>query len=338
MRELILVVCWLGVLQSLLLSIYFLTVPGRSMNRFFLGIALLLTGVRAAKSTLFLFWTNLPVLIINVGFAAHAAIGPILLLYIISFRKAFRWRNQYYLHFIPAVLILVFSNFLLLESFWYRGGYALLLFYTLAYVMLVAYLFVKSVDDWTHSRSRGVALLLIAFGLFLLSYFSNYVLRVSEYVQAPLLYAMLIFLISFLCIRNNSLFTVDGRRKYQNVNLSDDDVSHYQRKLLHLLIEEKMYLHQEVSLQLVSDRSGIPGYALSYILNEKLKTSFTGLVNQHRVEEAARQLVDPAKMHLSIASVAYDCGFNTLSSFNTAFKRIKGLTPSEFRKTRNKTD
>jgi AraC-like DNA-binding protein len=43
-------------------------------------------------------------------------------------------------------------------------------------------------------------------------------------------------------------------------------------------------------------------------------------------------LVDTRKQHLSIAGIATDCGFNTLSSFNTAFKKFTGYTPSDYKK------
>jgi len=41
-------------------------------------------------------------------------------------------------------------------------------------------------------------------------------------------------------------------------------------------------------------------------------------------------LNDPDMKNLTVASIAYDSGFNTLSAFNTAFKKFTGLTPSNF--------
>jgi len=55
-------------------------------------------------------------------------------------------------------------------------------------------------------------------------------------------------------------------------------------------------------------------------------------VNHYRVEEAKQLLLEPAKEDHKIASIAYDAGFNSLSTFNDVFKKITGTTPSQFRK------
>ncbi|HMG93121.1 MAG TPA: hypothetical protein VK589_23860, partial [Chryseolinea sp.] len=80
METVVLVLCWLGVLQSLLLGLYFLSNARHNKSNLFLGLGLILIGVRAAKSTLFIFGTDISEIVFNLGFAAHAAIGPALLL------------------------------------------------------------------------------------------------------------------------------------------------------------------------------------------------------------------------------------------------------------------
>jgi AraC-like DNA-binding protein len=71
---------------------------------------------------------------------------------------------------------------------------------------------------------------------------------------------------------------------------------------------------------------------LSQALNDVLHQSFNEYVNQKRVQEAKMILSDLSFNHHKIASIAYDAGFNSLSSFNEIFKKIEGLTPSQFRK------
>jgi AraC-like DNA-binding protein len=331
MREFILILCWLGVIQSLLLSFYFLSTIQRNHNRLFLGLVLLFTSIRAAKSTLFVFSDDIPLAVLNVGFVAHAALGPMLLLYVLSLHKEFKWRKIYFIHFIPAFMVLVLAFNLTLDSFWYRGGYSILLFYTLIYVAAYSYQFFKFIRAETNFFRNGIGLLMIVFTLFLLAYFSNYVLKTNDYLMGPIIYSSLIIAISFIAIRNNSVFTTE-KKKYQNLNLSPQAVSDYEKKIVKVLEQEKLYLNPNLSLQQLADKSGVPGYALSFVLNEQLKTNFTGLINNYRINEAKKLLVDPAKSHLSIAGIAYECGFNTLSSFNSAFKKICGMTPSEYKK------
>jgi AraC-like DNA-binding protein len=53
-------------------------------------------------------------------------------------------------------------------------------------------------------------------------------------------------------------------------------------------------------------------------------------VNEYRIEEVKKRMVDPAFKHLTILAIAYDAGFNSKSSFNTIFKQKTGMTPSEY--------
>jgi AraC-like DNA-binding protein len=60
--------------------------------------------------------------------------------------------------------------------------------------------------------------------------------------------------------------------------------------------------------------------------------NFKEYINKYRILHAKEMLSDPKFSALSIAAIAYDCGFNSLSSFNSAFKKITGKTPSSFKK------
>ena len=53
-------------------------------------------------------------------------------------------------------------------------------------------------------------------------------------------------------------------------------------------------------------------------------------MNEYRVEEFKRQIQNPQNKHLTLLAVALDCGFNSKSTFNRAFKNATGTTPKEF--------
>ena len=57
--------------------------------------------------------------------------------------------------------------------------------------------------------------------------------------------------------------------------------------------------------------------------------TFVDYLSRVRVEKAKNLLQNPG---LRVSEIAYDVGFESLSQFNRAFKRITGLTPSYFRK------
>ena len=75
----------------------------------------------------------------------------------------------------------------------------------------------------------------------------------------------------------------------------------------------------------------IKPYLLSRCLNEWYKKKFTDYVNELRVAEVQKLLADPEKSNYTLLALAYEAGFNSKSSFNTAFKKKTGLTPSEFK-------
>lgn len=124
----------------------------------------------------------------------------------------------------------------------------------------------------------------------------------------------------------------NGKMKERsNYFLTDDQVRNYSQMLEKLLKQDKLYLDNNLTLSLLSERMKLQPYLASELINRFAGVSFFDFINQHRVEEVKQRLTDPMHSSLSILGIAYDCGFNTKSSFNAAFKKFTNLTPSEFR-------
>jgi AraC-like DNA-binding protein len=70
---------------------------------------------------------------------------------------------------------------------------------------------------------------------------------------------------------------------------------------------------------------------ISQAINEIGKTPFWNFVNVYRLKEAQKRLKDPAFHNYTIEAIAIDSGFNSLSTFNSLFKRTTGVTPKEWR-------
>lgn len=77
---------------------------------------------------------------------------------------------------------------------------------------------------------------------------------------------------------------------------------------------------------------GIPRQHLSEVLNIHMKTSFQDYINKCRVEEFAKSLKEEKYKNYTLMGITNEVGFKSKSSFNTTFKKIKGVTPSEFKK------
>jgi AraC-like DNA-binding protein len=76
----------------------------------------------------------------------------------------------------------------------------------------------------------------------------------------------------------------------------------------------------------------LPMRQLSVLINQYLNQHFFDFVNEYIINKAKEILKNPEKKEVTILEILYEVGFNSKSSFNTAFKKHTGLTPTQFRK------
>lgn len=149
------------------------------------------------------------------------------------------------------------------------------------------------------------------------------------------LYSLLIYYLGISVIKNEDLVLPDFTRKYQTLTLSPDVERQLQQKVAELFESQKIYLDPDLTLKSAADRIGTPPGYLSRYINVEHKQSFPDFVNACRVEELKRRLTDPAYQHLTILGLAMDVGFRSKSSFNSAFKKVTGQNPSDYKKSQN---
>jgi AraC-like DNA-binding protein len=80
--------------------------------------------------------------------------------------------------------------------------------------------------------------------------------------------------------------------------------------------------------------AGMTETAFSRFFKAKTGVTFVDCLNEIRLGHASRMLIDTTN---SIAEIAYDCGFNSISNFNRIFKKKKGSRPKEFRQNYSNT-
>jgi AraC-like DNA-binding protein len=102
-------------------------------------------------------------------------------------------------------------------------------------------------------------------------------------------------------------------------------------RLLKMFEDDEMYLDEDITLASLAHLLEIEPYQLTLFLNRCMNTNFHGFINTYRIEAAKKLLVD--EPNENILEVAFCAGFNSKASFNRIFKRITGLTPSQYRKT-----
>ncbi|MWB93695.1 helix-turn-helix domain-containing protein [Flavobacterium sp. GA093] len=103
-------------------------------------------------------------------------------------------------------------------------------------------------------------------------------------------------------------------------------------KLKQFMAEEKPFLNPSLTIQDVSAAIKVPVRDVSLLINHKLEQHFYDFVNTYRIEHAMAILNDPSKSKVTILEILYEVGFNSKSSFNTAFKKHTGNTPTSYRK------
>jgi AraC-like DNA-binding protein len=113
----------------------------------------------------------------------------------------------------------------------------------------------------------------------------------------------------------------------------DDDDPRFdavEARLSALMSEQALYREPALGIAQLARRSGYPEYLVSAVINRRLGGNFWEYVNRHRVE-AVRACLADADDRRGILEIAYDAGFTSKSTFNTAFRRIVGETPSAYR-------
>ena len=120
--------------------------------------------------------------------------------------------------------------------------------------------------------------------------------------------------------------------KYLGSSLTKSQVEDHKNRLIALFSTKKPYLNPQLSLNDLAEELSVPSKHLSQVINQSFHKSFFDFVNSYRVKEFQQILRDSNDDQLTVLEVMYEVGFNSKSSFNTAFKKETGKTPSQFRK------
>lgn len=169
---------------------------------------------------------------------------------------------------------------------------------------------------------------------------------ISEWIKAGimLMQPFIICWYLFKALNNPDLFrNIDSKLKLVKDIVSEERINAptavsekiYSEELLKLqqyMSEEKPFLNPSLTIQDVSNDIQIPVRDLSLLINHKLEQHFYDFINAYRIENAKNILKDVTKSKVTILEILYEVGFNSKSSFNTAFKKHTGFTPTDFRK------
>ena len=100
------------------------------------------------------------------------------------------------------------------------------------------------------------------------------------------------------------------------------------RNLNGIMKEKELFRDSNLTLARVAKRLSVPARDLSGAINRVTGENFSRFINGHRIAYAQGALLET---DLPVTEVMFEAGFLSKSSFNTEFRRVTGMTPSQFR-------
>lgn len=162
------------------------------------------------------------------------------------------------------------------------------------------------------------------------SLFANRPAALHIMLSGLALFAPVLYLIT---ARHPDLFfrlqSAAEKGRYEYSRLGGQNLDELKARLQVLMETESLYSEEDLTLEDVASRLDLTPHALSEFFNNHLKTNFPGYVNALRIDAACRLMEQDSSR--TVLSVAYEVGFSAKSTFNAAFLRHRGMSPTQFR-------
>jgi len=289
--------------------------------------------------------------------------GVLLFMYVASVTNQFhKYSWQVLLHFLPIIIGYIYLFPLFVSdsenkiNFYINGfeGYRNFMYYGLILIFISGIVYVvwsalllqkhkKNIRDH-FSSLEAVSLNWLQFLIFGLGLVWSIVIITNNDTYIFLGVSVFVILIGFLGVKQRTIFVnseadlpnkinekaIQESRKYAKSGLKAEVAEETYKKLLNLFIKEDYHKKNDLSLDYLAKKLNINSNYLSQIINEKEGKSFYDFVNSFRVESFKEMVKDQKQEQFTLLALAFECGFNSKSSFNRYFKKQTGQTPSEF--------
>lgn len=145
------------------------------------------------------------------------------------------------------------------------------------------------------------------------------------------IYIPLAIMIYWLGINGYFIRRAEIKNDKKPIPLSLEEINFCIQSLENAVAKERLYLNPTLSLNDVVTFTGINQKIISAVLNQHLGKSFNIFINEYRVNEVKRRLLDPNYNHLTITGIAFESGFNSQATFQRTFRQITGQSPKEYK-------
>ncbi len=320
-----------------------------------LPIAFLVLAFSGILFQYVLYWTRYQSVFPYLALLPHLCYyttGPLLLLYITNLYKR-EVQFNFALHFLPAFLVLITFMAILINQLhlgnveipwrWFSGNPWLIAIHMSIYTFLALRITQKSSkeNNYLKLRNRWSNILISLYFAFVIAYLSYYILVNFDFFNEQWDYmisitmSVSIYTIGFFIIKEPEVF--DGAF-FSELFLPDENKDNsfeesllnelYRKLTLHMELE-KPYIDNELRLVNLADQLGFSTHLLSKVINKKSGKNFNQFVNDYRLQEAKRLLLENPEY--SVKTIYFDVGFNNKATFYNAFKKEFHCTPVQFR-------
>lgn len=302
----------------------------------FLSVYLLAFSLRIGKS-LFHNYFEIDATLRTFILTTLLCVGPSIWLYALNLIKSeTKNKNYIFFHFIPFLILASISWLIPNNGSWIFGiFYNFLIAHMFCYIIFSLLWLKKQKNTKTIKENNKLKnwlnFFLILNLILVVMYFLISELIFLPYIALSFLFSIVIILLSFWALKNPFLFQVSSK-KYKNSTINRNDAFRLIVKLKNLMDEEKPYLNPSLNLSELSTKLSVSTKELSQVINQTESLNYSQFISKYRIEEVKCLMKSPTYSKMTIAAIAYDCGFNSISTFNTAFKKHSGSTAISYRK------
>ena len=342
-KELLFFFSTLGAFNGLVLSLYFFFFTRKKyLVNYFLGALLFALSIRIAKSVFLYFDGGLPKIYLQIGLSACFFIGPFLYCFVNVAIKPVEKLPRNWLWALLSFLVIILSigisfpyaDYPLLWNKYIAPGIYFQWFLCLVASGFSARHFLQKLFDTSYKMKASelwISVIFLANVVIFLLYFS-YAIRApfAPYISGSIAFSLMLYLITSIILYRNKtdeLFLIQAARPNPK-KFSESDAQLWLAKLGKLMSEKKVYTNPDLKLSDLSKEIQISSHQLSQLLNDEVGKNFTTYINEFRIEEACRIL--SSDYLFTLESIGYEVGFNSKSTFFSAFKKFKGVTPAVF--------
>lgn len=324
----------LGAFNGLILAAYLFFADSKNTANRFLSLLLLMVSLRVGKSIFFYFSPSLAKTYLQIGLSACLLIGPFLYAYcqLVQGKSPHKNTNSFvHLGLWLATILVVGLTYPYEQNpkLWGDVFFKLINWIWLFYLALSTKFVIPLLNSKINKKQKFTQSEVLMISVYLgcaiiwLAYFTS---SFTSYIAGALSFSFVLYLtillVSFRLKKSSPV-------KYQDKKIAPSQAQQWQQSLNNLMEHQQPYCDPDLTLPQLAKYLKMTVPQLSQLLNDNLHKSFSHYINEQRINYAKQLLQDNPQD--SIERISERSGYNSQSTFYTAFKKFEGTSPAKYR-------